>query len=120
MDITSLGNLCYLHKYAKFTIHSLDAESKPQIIVHSDLYILLRTQIPLRGLNRGMAEQELDLLEIPAVLAAELGAGAPLCRIPDHAESLKPSCEGICRRFRVLVNRLQLRAGNDRYALNYY
>jgi hypothetical protein len=34
-------------------------------------------EIPLRGLERRMAEQELYLLEIPAGLAAELRAGAP-------------------------------------------
>jgi len=47
-------------------------------------------------LDGGVAEQELDLFEVAAVLAAEFGAGAtimpyaalaPLCRTPDHAES---------------------------------
>jgi hypothetical protein len=49
---------------------------EPQIIVHRDLNILLGPQIAFRGLDRGVAEQEFDLLQIPAVLAAELGAGA--------------------------------------------
>jgi hypothetical protein len=49
---------------------------KPQIIIHRDLDVLLRPQIAFGGLDRGMPEQELDLLQIPAILAAELGAGA--------------------------------------------
>src|SRR5260370_23863964 len=48
-----------------------------KVIVHRDFYILLRPQIALGGLNGRVAEQELDLLQIPTVLAAELGAGAP-------------------------------------------
>ena len=50
--------------------------SQPKKIVHGDCNLLLRPKISLRGLNRGVAEQELDLLQVPAVLAAELGAGA--------------------------------------------
>src|SRR6266702_741282 len=49
--------------------------SQPQIIVDCDLDVLLRPQIPLGGLDGGVAEQELDLLQIPAVLPAQLGAG---------------------------------------------
>src|SRR6266851_1895953 len=45
-----------------------------QVIVHRDLNVLLRTQIALRGLDRAVSQEELDLLQIPAVLAAELGA----------------------------------------------
>jgi hypothetical protein len=47
-----------------------------QVIVHRDLNILLGAQIALGRLYRRVAEQELDLLEIPAVLPAEFGAGA--------------------------------------------
>jgi hypothetical protein len=36
---------------------------------------LLRPQVPLGGLDRGMAEEQLDLLQLPARLAAEFGAG---------------------------------------------
>ena len=50
--------------------------SEPQVVVHRDLDILFGAQIAFGGLDRGVAEQELDLLQIPAVLAAELGAGA--------------------------------------------
>ena len=44
------------------------------VIVHCDLNVLLRPQVTLSGLDRGVPEQELDLLEIAAVLAAELRA----------------------------------------------
>ena len=44
-----------------------------QVIVHRDLDVLLRPQIAFGGLDRRVPEQELDLLQIPAVLTAELG-----------------------------------------------
>ena len=47
-----------------------------QVVVHRDLDILLGAQITLSRLDRGMAEEELDLLEIPAVLPTQFGAGA--------------------------------------------
>ena len=50
--------------------------SKPQIIIHRDSYLLIGAQIPLGGLDRGVAEQELDLLQIAAAFAAELGTGS--------------------------------------------
>ncbi len=51
--------------------------------LHADLYpivdrlhqILLRSEIPFRRLNRGVAEQQLDLLQIPSRFAAEFRAG---------------------------------------------
>jgi hypothetical protein len=46
-----------------------------QVIVHRDLDILFRAQIAFRGLDGGVPQQEFDLLQITAVLAAELGAG---------------------------------------------
>jgi hypothetical protein len=49
---------------------------QPQVIVHRDLDILLRPKIAFRGLDGGVPEQEFDLLEIPAVLPTQLGAGA--------------------------------------------
>jgi hypothetical protein len=45
-----------------------------QVIVHRDLDILLRPEIAFGGLDRRVAEQEFDLLQIPAVLPAQLGA----------------------------------------------
>ena len=48
--------------------------SKPQIIVHRNLDILFGAQIPLGGLDRRMPEQELDLLEVAPVLAAQFRA----------------------------------------------
>ena len=50
--------------------------SKSEIVVHGDLDLLVRPQIPLGGLNRGVTEQKFDLLEIAAALAAELGTGS--------------------------------------------
>jgi len=87
MNITSLDNLCYLHKLAKFTKHSLDAESKLQIIIHRYLDVLLRPQIPLSGLDGRMPKQEFDLFQIPAVLRHSLAqvrrrSWAPKCSMP--------------------------------------
>jgi len=52
------------------------ASLQSQVIVHRDLDILLGAQIPLGRLDRRVPEQEFDLLQIAATLAAELGAGA--------------------------------------------
>jgi len=49
--------------------------SNPQIVVHRDFDILFGAEIAFGGLDRRVAEQELDLFQIPAILAAELGAG---------------------------------------------
>jgi hypothetical protein len=46
-----------------------------EVIVHRDLDILLGAEIALCRLDRRVAEQELDLFEIPAALPAQLGAG---------------------------------------------
>lgn len=50
--------------------------SESQIVVYSYLNLLFRPQIPFRGLNRRVAEQELDLLQIATTFSTELGAGA--------------------------------------------
>ena len=47
-----------------------------QIVVHRDLDILFGTEISLGGLDGRVPQQKLDLFQIPAILAAELGAGA--------------------------------------------
>src|SRR3984893_3969683 len=44
-------------------------------IVHGLSQRLLRPQVPLRRLDRGMAEEQLDLFQLPARLAAQFGAG---------------------------------------------
>jgi hypothetical protein len=49
--------------------------SKPQVVVHGDGDLLFRSEVALGRLDRRVTEQELDLLQIAAVLAAELGAG---------------------------------------------
>jgi hypothetical protein len=48
--------------------------SQPEIVVHRDLNILLRPQVTFSRLDGRVPEQELDLLEIPAILPAQLGA----------------------------------------------
>jgi len=46
-------------------------------IVDSLDQILFGSEVPLGGLDGGMAEQQLNLLEFPTRFAAELRAGAP-------------------------------------------
>ncbi len=54
-------------------------KSKPQIIVHRDLYVLLGAQIALGRLDRGVAEEEFDLLQIPPFFLHSLAQlGAPV------------------------------------------
>ncbi len=50
----------------------LDAPSKTQAVVHCDGNFLLRPEITLGGLDRGVSQQELDLFEIPTAFPAEL------------------------------------------------
>jgi hypothetical protein len=49
--------------------------SQSQIVIHSNGDLQLGTEIAFGRLDRGVAEQEFDLLQIPAVLPAQLGAG---------------------------------------------
>ncbi|MDX6461747.1 MAG: hypothetical protein QOE55_5444 [Acidobacteriaceae bacterium] len=63
--------------------HQLQAK----VVVYGDLDILFGAKITLGGLDGGVSQEELDLLEIPAILPAQLGAGtaqvvAPKCSIP--------------------------------------
>ena len=46
-------------------------------IIHRDGDLLLGSQVALRRLDRRVPQQELDLLQIAAGLAAELRAGPP-------------------------------------------
>ena len=39
--------------------------------------VLFGSQVPFRGLNRSVPEQQLYLLQFPSRLAAQLGAGPP-------------------------------------------
>ena len=48
----------------------------PRLSLTAIYIILLRSQIALGGLDREVPEQKLDLLQIPAILPAQLGAGA--------------------------------------------
>jgi len=50
--------------------------SQPQIVVDGDSNLLLGAEVAFSGLDGGVSEQELDLFEVAAVLAAEFGAGA--------------------------------------------
>jgi hypothetical protein len=47
--------------------------SQSQIVVYGYGNILLRSKIAFRGLDRKMTEQEFDLLQIAAILPAQLG-----------------------------------------------
>jgi hypothetical protein len=67
--------------------------SKSQIVVYSHAQLLLGAQIAFRGLNRGVAQQEFDLFEIPVVLAAQFGTGAPQIV---RAEALTPILPAAC------------------------
>jgi hypothetical protein len=60
--------------YANRGAHPESLQS--QVIVDRDLDILFGAQIAFGGLDRGVPQQELDLLQIAAILPAELGAGA--------------------------------------------
>ena len=51
-------------------------ESKSQIIIDRNGDLLIGPQIPLSRLDGRVSEQEFDLLQIPAVLSAQLGASA--------------------------------------------
>lgn len=48
---------------------------QPQVVIYGDLDILIGSEISFRRLDRRMPEQEFDLLEVPAILPAQFGAG---------------------------------------------
>ena len=61
--------------------------SQSQIVIHRDLNILFRAQIALRSLDRAVPQQELDLFEVAAVLAAEFGTSAAQVMRPEPLDS---------------------------------
>src|SRR6202041_2124318 len=78
-------------------------DSQPQIVIHRHGNLLIGPKVALRRLDGRVSEQKLNLFQIAAALAAQLGTSPPnmphaacsaLCRIPDHAESLDLSCAG--------------------------
>jgi hypothetical protein len=50
---------------------------KVPVVVHRNCDVLLRTKISFRRLDRGVAEEKFDLLQVAAVLAAQLRTGPP-------------------------------------------
>ena len=48
-----------------------------QVVAGRVRQILLHSEIPFGGLNRGVAERELDLIQLGAAFEGELGEGAP-------------------------------------------
>jgi hypothetical protein len=56
----------------RFKNRSLPSLLQSEFVVDGDLDILLRSQVPFRHLDGRVPEQELDLLEIAATLAAQL------------------------------------------------
>ena len=50
--------------------------SQPQVVIDGDGDFLLGAEVAFGRLDGGVAEQELDLFEVSAVLAAEFRAGA--------------------------------------------
>jgi hypothetical protein len=57
------------------TLQSTFHRLQPQIVVHCDDNFLLRTQITFRRLDRGVAEEKFDWLQVAAILSAQLRAG---------------------------------------------
>jgi hypothetical protein len=48
---------------------------KSEVVVHGHSDLLVGAQIPFGGLDGGVAEQELDLLQIAAILPTQLCTG---------------------------------------------
>lgn|GEM_PF-4800685 len=65
------------HETRRFTYREHFCDLQTEAIVHGNCNLLLRSQVALRGLNRRVSQQKLDLLQIPATLPAELRAGTP-------------------------------------------
>ena len=63
---------------------------EPQAVVGGVGQVLPGAQVALGGLDAGVAEQQLDLLQFPAPAAAELGAGSPEIVRPQPQAQLVP------------------------------
>jgi hypothetical protein len=61
-----------------------------QVVVDCDLDLLLGAEVAFRRLDGGVAEQELDLLDISALLAAEFRAGAARSCAPNRSIPISP------------------------------
>jgi hypothetical protein len=59
-----------------YSIVACDLRHYLEPVVHRVTQILLAAQIALRGLDRDMAEPELNLFQFAAALRAQLGAGS--------------------------------------------
>src|SRR6516162_9202779 len=57
--------------------HRISSLVQSQVVIHRLLQILPRSQVALGSLDGCVAQQELNLLEVPTGFAAELGAGPP-------------------------------------------
>jgi len=68
--------------------HSTQLE--PERIVHRRDQILFRPEIPLRGLNGGVTEQQLDLFKVSAGFVAEFRYAES--RIMPNRKSHPPNC----------------------------
>ena len=78
-------------------------------IVHGMSQCLLRPQVPLGGLDRGMAEEKLDLLQLPARLPAQFGAGST--EIVDVSIPIASVTILLCRGWRCVASLLVLNCG---------
>ncbi len=74
------------HPHPSSCAHLLES----QAVVHCDGDLLLGPKITLRGLDRAVPQQELDLFEIPAAFSAQLGAGPAEVMGPEVLDSHLP------------------------------
>jgi len=72
----AITSLIAIDRIISSTPTSAFHHSQPQVVIDGDGDLLLGAKVAFGGLNRGVAEQELYLLQVAAVLAAEFRAGA--------------------------------------------
>jgi hypothetical protein len=64
-------NRCHTRNSLRMQIVcQISIPSKSQVVVHRNRDLLLRTKISFRRLDRGVAEEKFDLLQVAAILAA--------------------------------------------------